>query len=122
MRLLITGGAGFIGSYFTNTVVMGENKYSKVTVIDDLTYAGNISNLSEVRHFGKFNFIKGNICSLDLVTDLVKDHDVIVNFAAESHGDRSLSDPTSFISTNYIGVFNILTAMKKNKRKKLIQV
>lgn len=124
MRLLITGGAGFIGSYFTNTVVVGENKnkYSKVTVIDDLTYAGDISNLSEVRHFGKFNFVKGNICSLDLVTDLVRDHDVIVNFAAESHVDRSLSDPTSFINTNYMGVFNILTAMKNNKGKKLIQV
>jgi dTDP-glucose 4,6-dehydratase len=124
MRILITGGAGFIGSYFTKVVAMGENAnyYSKVTVIDDLTYAGNISNLSEVRNYSQFNFIKGNICSLDLVNDLVSDHDVIVNFAAESHVDRSLLDPTSFINTNYVGVFNILSAMKKYKGKKLIQV
>jgi dTDP-glucose 4,6-dehydratase len=124
MRILITGGAGFIGSYFTKEIVMGANAdyYSKVTVIDDLTYAGNIANLLELSNYRQFNFIKGNICSLDLVDELVNKHDVVVNFAAESHVDRSLSDATRFISTNYIGVFNILSAMKKYNGKKLIQV
>ena len=124
MRILITGGAGFIGSYFTKEVIMGPNAscYSKVTVIDDLTYAGNVANLLEVSNYKQFNFIKGNICSLDTVNELVNTHDVVVNFAAESHVDRSISDATRFISTNYVGVFNILTAMKKHHGKRFIQV
>ena len=124
MRILITGGAGFIGSFFTQMILTGPNKnvYEKVTVVDALTYAGNLSNLSDIKSHEKFEFIEGNICSKDLMYELIANHDTVINFAAESHVDRSLVDASHFIATNYSGVFNILSAMKKYEGKKLIQI
>lgn len=105
-------------------ILTGPNKdvYEQVTVVDALTYAGNLSNLSDLKSHDKLTFIEGNICSKDLMYELIANHDTVINFAAESHVDRSLVDASHFIATNYFGVFNILSAMKEYKGKKLIQI
>lgn len=123
MRILITGGAGFIGSHFSERAVLGNNffNYEKVTVLDKLTYAGNFKNLAHINS-KKFEFIKGDILNSKLVFDLVKKNDVVINFAAESHVDRSLSNPKPFFSTNYLGVANLLQAIKNTGQKKFIQI
>ena len=104
--LLITGGAGFIGSNFVRYLLASENY--EISVIDSLGYAGNLQNLKgcDVR------FIKGDIRNPDLVKELVRGSDHIVHFAAESHNDNSLKDPSPFIETNILGTFNILEAVR----------
>jgi len=113
MRLLVTGGAGFIGSNFIHYML---NKYSdyKIVNLDSLTYAGNLENLKSLEGNKNYKFIKGNICDVDVVNDIVKDIDVIVNFAAESHVDRSILSPIDFIRTNVLGT-QILLEVAKNK-------
>lgn len=124
MKLLVTGAAGFIGSHFVDQILTGPNSehFEKVTVLDCLTYAGNLANLNQVKDDPKFRFLRGDIRSSDLMATLVKDHDLVINFAAESHVDRSLENANDFVESNYVGVFNILNAIKKWENKKLVQI
>ena len=114
-RLLVTGGAGFIGSCYVRDV-LGRRDGTTITVLDKLTYAGNESNLDAVRAepelAGRLRFVKGDIADTDLVADLVADADAIVNFAAESHVDRSILDPEAFLRTGVIGVHVLLEAAR----------
>jgi len=124
MRLLVTGGAGFIGSNFVRRVFDGTFAgISSVVVLDRLTYAGNPQNLAGLEGKHGYQFIQGDICDSDLVQQLVENVDAIVNFAAESHVDRSIMDATDFIKTNVNGVHSLLEAIKRSGRKiRLIQV
>lgn len=121
MKLLVTGGAGFIGSNFVRYILKKYPDY-KVTNLDLLTYAGNLENLKDIENNPNYKFIKGDIADKKLVNDLVKDVDVVVNFAAESHVDRSILDSAAFIHTNVIGTHNLLEAAKNNGGKRFHHV
>ena len=122
MRLLVTGGAGFIGSNFVRRIVDGTfSGISQVTVLDKLTYAGTLKNL-EMLPENSFEFIRGDISDPGLVSDLVKRNDAIVNFAAESHVDRSITGARDFIETNILGVQNLLAAALTNEVKTFVQI
>ena len=122
MRLLVTGGAGFIGSNFVRRIVNGTySGVSQLTVLDKLTYAGTLKNL-EMLPADSFEFIKGDITNPDLISDLTKRHDAIVNFAAESHVDRSITGARDFIETNVLGVQNLLAASLHNQVSVFVQV
>jgi len=112
-RLLVTGGAGFIGSNFA---LYWLNTYpkDKVIVLDALTYAGNRANLTAAEHNANFSFVHGDICNTELVESLLKKHDIntLIHFAAESHVDRSITGPDAFIETNIIGTYSLLKATK----------
>lgn len=111
MRMLVTGGAGFIGSNFVHHTVR-EHPDVHVTVLDALTYAGDERSLYPVE--GKVVFAKGDIADPDVVDSLVKDVDVVVHFAAESHNDNSLHDPWPFVRTNVIGTYQLLEAVRRH--------
>jgi dTDP-glucose 4,6-dehydratase len=117
MKILVTGGAGFIGSNFIRYILKKYPGYQIVN-LDALTYAGNLENLKDIESDSRYKFVKGDICNKDLVNDLVKDADVIVNFAAESHVDRSIMDAENFIRTNVLGTYVLLEAARSagNKR------
>jgi dTDP-glucose 4,6-dehydratase len=109
-KILVTGGAGFIGSNFVHTL-LSQTDY-EVTVLDALTYAGNKNSLSDLP-VNRFNFIHGNICDVALVNSLIPEFDSVVHFAAESHNDNSLNDPSPFVQTNLIGTYTLLEAVRK---------
>ncbi|MBB2922879.1 dTDP-glucose 4,6-dehydratase [Cellulomonas cellasea] len=111
MRLLVTGGAGFIGSNFVHQTVR-ERPDVQVTVLDALTYAGDEASLSPVAD--AVTFVKGDIADAELVDSLVRDADVVVHFAAESHNDNSLHDPWPFVQTNVIGTYTLLEAVRRH--------
>jgi len=111
MRVLITGGAGFIGSHFTKLIVRSYKDYN-VTVLDKLTYRGNLDNLKEIDSLPNYRFMKGDICVKEDVLSAVGNADVIVNFAAETFVDRSIMDATDFLKTDIFGVYNLLEAIK----------
>jgi dTDP-glucose 4,6-dehydratase len=117
MKLLVTGGAGFIGSNFIRYIFKEYPDY-KIVNLDLLTYAGNLENLKDIEKNKNYKFIKGDIADKKLVSDLVKDCDAIVNFAAESHVDRSILDSSDFIRTNIVGTHNLLEAAKTNGLKR----
>ncbi len=121
MKLLVTGGAGFIGANFIKYWL---NKYPEDSIVnlDKLTYAGNLATLKDVENNKKYQFIKGSICDADLVNQIIKDVDVLVNFAAESHVDRSIEDSTDFIHTNVEGTRILLDAARKHNLKKFHHV
>lgn len=122
MRLLVTGGAGFIGSNFVRRVVDGSlTGIDCITVLDKLTYAGTLSNL-EMLPNGSFEFIKGDIADPVLVDRLTKQNDAVVNFAAESHVDRSITGARDFIETNVLGTQNLLDASLRNEISTFVQV
>ena len=122
MRLLVTGGAGFIGSNFVRRILDGTfSGISHVTVLDKLTYAGTLKNL-EMLPENSFEFIRGDISDPGLVSDLVIRNDAIVNFAAESHVDRSITGARDFIETNILGVQNLLAAALTNEVKTFVQI
>lgn len=114
MNILITGGAGFIGSNFVHYTVNNYIDY-KITVVDSLTYASNLDSLKSVKD--DIEFIKGDICDKILIDDLVKKNDVVVHFAAESHNDNSLDNPWPFINTNLVGTATILEAIRKHDKR-----
>ncbi len=120
-RFLITGGAGFIGSNFIHYIL---NKYSdiEVTNLDKLTYAGNLDNLKDVENDPRYRFVKGDICDAALVEPLVEEADVVVNFAAESHVDRSIGKPDDFIQTDIFGTFVLLEAARKFGIERFVQI
>lgn len=114
VKMLITGGAGFIGSNFVHYTLQHRPEY-QITVVDKLTYAGNPDNLSSV--LDKIEFVTGDICDAELMDRLIKDTDIVVHFAAESHNDNSLRDPWPFINTNIIGTITILNAVRKYEKR-----
>lgn len=121
MHILVTGGAGFIGSNFVHHML---GKYSDyhITVIDKMTYAGNLDNLKQVMNDPRFRFVKGDICDAVLVEQLASEVDAIVNFAAETHVDRSLMEPGSFIQTDVHGAYVLAEAARKVGVKRIIQI
>lgn len=120
-KLLVTGGAGFIGSCFVRHILKKHPEY-KVINLDALTYAGNIENLDDVKENPNYIFVHGNICDKKLVRDLVSQVDFVVNFAAESHVDRSITGPEIFIETNVQGTLNLLQACKEIGIERYLQV
>jgi dTDP-glucose 4,6-dehydratase len=121
MRLLITGGCGFIGSNFIRHV-LAKYKDIRVTNLDKLTYCGNSANLEDISKDPRYSFVKGDICDKGLAEDLVSDADVIINFAAETHVDRSIKYPDDFIVTNIYGTKTLLEAARKSGISKFIQI
>ena len=122
MRILVTGGAGFIGSNYVRRIADGTlGGISKITVLDKLTYAGTRTNLSEVAS-DSFEFIQGDICDSGLVGKLAQDHDLVVNFAAESHVDRSINGAKNFVVTNVLGTQTLLDAVRDSQVKTFLQV
>jgi len=114
MNILITGGAGFIGANFVK-YMLKQHDY-KIVNLDALTYAGNINNLTEIEEYENYHFVKGDICDRDLVDNLFTDYsiDTVINFAAESHVDRSIEEPEIFLKSNAFGTQVLLDIAKKH--------
>lgn len=122
MKLLITGGAGFIGSNFIHHI-LSQHPNWEITNLDKLTYAGNLENLEDVKNNPGYRFVKGDIVDRELVSNLLQDKiDIIVNFAAESHVDRSILDASPFIETNIKGTQTLLEGARQYKVGRFIQV
>ena len=122
MKLLVTGGAGFIGTNFVKRQIsLNPLGISEIVVLDKLTYAGNYENFTPEEK-SNFEFIQGDICDRDLVDQLIKRVDLVVNFAAESHVDRSISSGTDFVQTNTLGTQVLLDSCRKNDISKFLQV
>lgn len=121
-NLLVTGGAGFIGSHFIKRML--RNYDYNVVNFDALTYSGNLENLRDVEENTHYNFVKGNICEMELVDDVVNKYeiDAIVNFAAETHVDRSILEPGSFIQTDVYGIYVLLEIAKKYELERVVAV
>jgi len=124
MKFLVTGGAGFIGSAFIRLLLSGDSSKPSVLNLDKLTYAGNLENLSAVAGDPCYQFVHGDICDAPLVHALVEDTrpDVIVNFAAESHVDRSILSPAPVFQTNLRGTFTLLEAARAHKTPRFLHV
>ena len=114
MKVLVTGGAGFIGSNFVHLVIREKPDW-QITVIDKLGYAGNKANLSSV--IDKITFVEADICDKPILNPLVANTDIVVHFAAESHNDNSLNDPWPFVESNLIGTFRVLEAVRKYDKR-----
>lgn len=119
--ILVTGGAGFIGSCFIRHLLKKYNDYNIIN-LDALTYCGNLLNLKDIEDNSHYIFEKGNICDKKLVRELIKKSDYVVNFAAESHVDNSISNPEIFIETNVKGTLNLLQACKEIGIERYLQV
>ncbi|MDZ7314489.1 MAG: dTDP-glucose 4,6-dehydratase [candidate division KSB1 bacterium] len=118
---LVTGGAGFIGSNFIRYLYQ---KYGDISVInlDKLTYAGNLDNLRDIEKNPTYHFVHGDICNAELVNSLMPNVDIVVNFAAESHVDRSIGSPDDFIKTDIYGAFVLLEAARRHGVRKFVQI
>lgn len=123
MNILVTGGAGFIGSNFIHYMLKKYETY-KIINYDALTYSGNLNNVKSIQENPNYSFVKGKIQNGELLEHVVKERDVqvIVNFAAESHVDRSIENPIPFYDTNVIGTVTLLEVVKKYSHIKLVQV
>lgn len=121
MKLLVTGGAGFIGSNFIRYILDKYPDY-KVVNLDNLSYCGNLENLRSIEKNPNYKFIKGDICIAKIVEMSLNDVDVVINMAAETHVDRSIVDAFSFIQTNVVGTYTLLEAAKRKKVKLFLQV
>jgi dTDP-glucose 4,6-dehydratase len=125
VRLLVTGGAGFIGSHFVRTLLNdGYPAYvgASVTVYDKLTYAGTLTNLTEVEQSPRYRFVQGDILDADLLGEVLPGHDAVVNFAAESHVDRSITGAADFVMTNAVGVQTLLDGCLRAGVERVLQV
>ncbi|MEM8670074.1 MAG: dTDP-glucose 4,6-dehydratase [Planctomycetota bacterium] len=120
-RLLVTGGAGFIGSNFVRWILEQRSGWEIIN-LDRLTYSGNLDNLRDVETDKRYKFVKGDICDLNLVQDLVDQCDVVVHFAAESHVDRSINDTTPFVQTNINGTKVLLDAIQQTNGTRMVHV
>jgi len=121
-RYLVTGGAGFIGSNFIHYLLQKYGKTVEIINLDKLTYAGNLDNLKDVADQPNYRFVKGDICDTKIVDEIAHHADIIVNFAAESHVDRSIGAPDDFIKTDIYGAFVLLEAARKHGIKKFVQI
>ena len=121
MQILVTGGLGFIGSNFIRHILSKYSDY-KIINLDKVTYAANFDNLKGMEKNKNYSFVKGDICDAKIVDKLAKDKDIILNFAAETHVDRSIEDAGSFIRTDVAGTYTLLEAAKKHNIKKFIQI
>lgn len=120
-RILVTGGAGFIGSNYVSWLLQRDD-VDEVRVLDKLTYSGNPANLKRFDRDPRFSFIQGDICDADAVVGAIQGCDAVVNFAAETHVDRSLLDPASFIQTNVHGTWVLLEALRQRPSVRMVQV
>jgi dTDP-glucose 4,6-dehydratase len=122
MRLLVTGGAGFIGSNFVRRVIDGSLQgFSSLAVLDKLTYAGTLTNLKNLNS-SDYEFVQGDICDADLLKGLLPGFDAVINFAAESHVDRSIAGAKDFVVTNVLGVQTLLDAVKNSSVQTFLQI
>ncbi len=119
-RILVTGGAGFIGSNFIR-YMLERHSYSIIN-LDALTYCGNLENLRDVEDHPRYTFIRGSITDRELVNRIIRDVDAVINFAAESHVDRSIQDPEIFIKTNVLGTQTLLEASRREGIERFIQI
>jgi dTDP-glucose 4,6-dehydratase len=113
MKILVTGGAGFIGSHYVRTLLAGGYRGfgdARVTVLDKLTYAGNMANLEPVSASPRLEFVRGDICDAALLETVVPGHNLVINFAAETHVDRSITGAAAFVTTNVVGAQTLLQA------------
>ncbi len=120
-RLLVTGGAGFIGSHFVRRV-LARHEDVRVTVLDKLTYAGNLANLADVADHPRYRFVLGDISDPEAVDPVASEADAIVNFAAESHVDRSIEEPDAFIQTDLHGTYVLLEAARRHGCARFLQI
>ena len=122
MRLLVTGGCGFIGSHFIRHVLESRGDSVSIVNLDKLTYAANPANLADIAHLSRYRFVRGDIVDPDVVGVAMEGCDAVVNFAAETHVDRSLLGDASFIETDVRGVFVLLEEAKRRGVRKFIQI
>src|SRR4051794_6003223 len=125
MRLLVTGGAGFIGSHYVRTLLSGGYagyEDANVTVYDKLTYAGNLANLEPVADNPRYRFVQGDILDGPMLDDVLPGHDAVLNFAAETHVDRSIHGAVDFATTNALGVQVLLDACMRAGIPRVVQV
>jgi dTDP-glucose 4,6-dehydratase len=125
MKILVTGGAGFIGSHYVRTLLTGGYpgcEPVRVTVLDKLGYAGNLANLSRVEDDTRLTFVHGDICDVALLASVVPGHDVVVNFAAETHVDRSITNAAEFVAANVAGTQRLLQASLDARVSRMLQV
>jgi len=120
-KILVTGGAGFIGSNFIR-YMLAKHDDVQIVNLDKLTYAGNLDNLKDLEGDSRYRFVRGDICDEGVVDGLVKEVDVVLNFAAESHVDRSIGKPDDFIKTDIFGVFVLLEASRKYGIERFVQI
>jgi dTDP-glucose 4,6-dehydratase len=118
---LVTGGAGFIGSNFAR-MILAEFPDVRVTILDKLTYAGNPENISDLMDNPNLSFVQGDICDADIVDELMPGQDAVINFAAETHVDRSIGDPSGFVKTDVIGTYVLLESARVNKVGRFMQI
>jgi dTDP-glucose 4,6-dehydratase len=124
MKLLVTGGAGFIGSHYVRSLLQTERgeKVTHITVLDLLTYAGNLANLEPIENDSRYTFVRGDINDGALVDELIKEADAVIHFAAESHVDRSIAGSAEFIRTNVLGTHTLLEAARKSNLGRFVHV
>jgi len=115
MRILVTGGCGFIGTNFIRYMLSMDPKVDIIN-LDKMGIGSNPKNLEDLKDHSNYRFIKGDISDSDLIDDVVKDIDAVVNFAAETHVDRSIKDPNSFVQSNILGTFTLLESIRKQNR------
>ena len=125
MKILVTGGAGFIGSHYARTMLQGGYpgfERAQVTVLDKLTYAGNLANLEPIATSPHFRFVRGDICDAALLASVVPGHDIVINFAAHTHVDRSIASASDFVTSNVGGVYTLLQACVDARVSRVVQV